>query len=374
MTEVIPIVMDNGSGTCKIGFAGEKTPRLIFPSVVGQSHNETYVVGAEALTNKEITSLKYPIQQGIITDWDNMEKIWDYAFHHKLTLSPNNEHHPVLLTEDPFNPKPNREKMFQIMFEKFNVPASYVSIPAVLSLYASGLTTGLVLDSGDDTTYVFPIFEGEPLYDASVCFEVAGRNITDALAARLAERGGHSFVTISQHEVVRDMKEKLCYVAFDYELEIKEDDIERSYMLPDGQVITVGNECFSAPEALFKPNLIGFESTSGIHEIIYNTIMKCDVDIHQDLYSQIVLAGGNTMLDGFADRLHMELSLLTPSSTKIEMIAPSDRMFSAWTGGSSLASLSTFENMWITAEEYQEFGASIIHRKCVFKKLFSDVY
>lgn len=188
---------------------------------------------------KDITSLKYPIQQGIITDWDNMEKIWDYAFHNKLNIAPNE--HPLLLTEDPFNPKPNREKMFQIMFEKFNVPASYLSIPAVLSLYASGLTTGLVLDSGDDITHVFPIFEGKPLPDASVRFKVAGRNITEALVTRLAERG-YSFVTTSQHEVVRDMKEKLCYVAFDYELEIKDDDIERSYMLPDGQVITVGDE------------------------------------------------------------------------------------------------------------------------------------
>lgn len=188
---------------------------------------------------KDITSLKYPIQQGIITDWDNMEKIWDYAFHNKLNIAPNE--HPLLLTEDPFNPKPNREKMFQIMFEKFNVPASYLSIPAVLSLYASGLTTGLVLDSGDDITHVFPIFEGKPLPDASVRFKVAGRNITEALVTRLAERG-YSFVTTSQHEVVRDMKEKLCFVAFDYELEIKDDDIERSYMLPDGQVITVGDE------------------------------------------------------------------------------------------------------------------------------------
>ncbi|CAL0318850.1 unnamed protein product [Lupinus luteus] len=221
--------------------------------------------------------------------------------------------------------------MTQIMFEKFNVPAMYVAIQAVLSLYASGRTTGIVLDSGDGVSYTVPVYE-----------------------------------------------EKLGYIALDYEQELEtsktSSSVDKSYELPNGNVITIGDERFRCSEVLFQPSMIGMEE-QGIHEIIYNSIMKCDVgsnhvdrnhfDLKKELYGNIVLSGGSTMLfHGIAHRMSKEICALAPCSMKIKVVAPPERKYSVWIGGSILASLSTFQQMWITKVEYDESGPSIVHRKC----------
>ncbi|VAH97428.1 unnamed protein product [Triticum turgidum subsp. durum] len=260
--DIQPLVCDNGTGMVKAGFAGDDAPRAVFPSIVGRPRHTGVMVGMgqkdayvgdEAQSKRGILTLKYPIEHGIVSNWDDMEKIWHHTFYNELRVAP--EEHPVLLTEAPLNPKANREKMTQIMFETFNAPAMYVAIQAVLSLYASGRTTGIVLDS--------------------------------------AER-----------EIVRDIKEKLAYVALDYEQELEtaksSSSVEKSYELPDGQVITIGAERFRCPEVLFQPSLIGMEAP-GIHETTYNSIMKCDVDIRKDLYGNIVLSGGTTISKGEYD-------------------------------------------------------------------------
>lgn len=349
--EVTAVVIDNGSGMCKAGFAGDDAPRSVFSTVVGRpkvpgimvglDQKEVYV-GDEAQTKRGVLRIEHPIEHGIVTNWDDVEKVWHHTLYSELKVSP--EEHPILMTEASLNPKNNREKMTQIMFEVFNVPCLYVSVQAVLALYASGRCTGVVLDSGDGVSHTVPIFEGYAIPHAIQKILLAGQDLTEYLKMILNERG-LKFTTPADMEIVRDIKETQTHVVNDFNEAMKEADethaCEKNYELPDGRKILIGNERFRCPEILFQPHLAG-HALEGVHKYCFDTVMKCDQDVRRDLFGNIILSGGSTLFEGMAERMWHEMHALAPTNNKIKVLAPPERKYSVWLGGSILASLSTF--------------------------------
>lgn len=425
-----PVVIDNGSGNLKAGFAGEEKPKSYASAIVGRPKYQKIMVGSmdssttgtttgtvltsssstfvgnSAQNNRGLLRLTYPIEHGIVTNWEDMELLWQSTY--TQDLKTNSEDHPLLITEAPLNPRANRDKMCQLLFEQFNVPCLYISIQAVLSLYASGRTTGVVVDSGDGVSHIVPVYEGFALPNSIKRMDIAGRDITETFAQQLRKLSGLALTSLSEFEIARMIKERCCYIAKD----VARDELlygssaaaaaaaasaaaattssssssanlsTDQYRLPDGRVIHVGPERFRAPEILFNPELIGDESP-GIHELTALAIAKTDLDLRPILYKHIILSGGNTLIRGFGDRMLNELKQLQEINTstsiwggrtmaaassstsykmKVKIYAPPERKYSTWIGGSILAGLSTFKKMWVTLLEYQE-NPDIIHKR-----------
>ncbi|RIA97220.1 actin-related protein [Glomus cerebriforme] len=363
-----PVVIDNGSGVIKAGFAGDDSPKCFFPSYVGRPKHVRIMAGAvegdvfigrKAQELRGLLKIKYPIEHGIVSDWDDMERIWKYIYEEELKTA--SEEHPVLLTEAPLNPRNNRELAAQMFFETFNVPALFASIQAVLSLYSSGRTTGIVLDSGDGVTHAVPVYEGFALPNAIRRVDIAGRDVTEYLQL-LLRKSGYKFTTTAEKEVVRIIKEKTCYVAPNPIKEEKETNGKYDdFTLPDGNVVKLGTERFKAPEILFNPELIGLEY-AGIHQVVVDSINRVDLDLRKALFANVVLSGGSTLYKDFGTRLLNEIRKLAVKDIKIKIYAPPERKYSTWIGGSILAGLSSFKKMWVSAEEFQE-DPEIIHKK-----------
>lgn len=370
--ELNAVVIDNGSGICKAGIAGDDVPKANFPSVIGRprfpqmtgAEGKDEFVGNDVIPKRGICNMTYPIEHGVVNNWDDMTKIWKHCYYNELRVEPAEQ--PVHLTEAPKNPTTNRETMMQIFFETFEVPAFYVSIQAVLALYASGRTTGLVFDAGDGVTHLVPVYEGFSLKHAVSRVNLAGRDLTTYMMEILQE-SNVKFASTGEFDIVRDIKEKKCYVALDYEAEMKafaeSNEKDVAYELPDGVIISFGNQQVRVPEVIFNPSIVG-KDFQGVHYTSWQTIQKCDIDVRRDLYENIILSGGTTMFPGIKDRLTMEVANLCPASVKVNVIANNERKYSVWIGGSVLSTLATFAQLWVTRSDYDECGAAVVHRKC----------
>ena len=349
------LVIDNGSSTIKCGFSGEEAPKSIFSNIISKS---TEKVGDESLDDNIS-----PIEHGIITNFDLMEKIWEHTFSRELKVP--QEERSILTSDSPLSPKINREKITQIMFEKFNVQGLFICIRPILSMYSLGKTSSLVLQSGDDVTQIVPINEGYFFPYSITKSNLGGKLVTNFLMDKLKENHEENlFNEIKKNSKI--IKEKLCRVSLNYEEELKDNNNnEIKYKLPDGKEVNLNKELFTCPELLFQPDLIGLE-IPGIHMQMYNSIMKCENDLRKDLYSNIILAGGNTLLNDFHERIRQEIECLAPSSLlpKLKVIAQNERKYLAWIGGALIAGLQTFQSNWVTHSEYQDAGPQIIHRKC----------
>uniref|UniRef100_A0A6B2L9C3 Actin n=1 Tax=Arcella intermedia TaxID=1963864 RepID=A0A6B2L9C3_9EUKA len=254
--------------------------------------------------------------------------------------------------------------MTQIMFETFNIPSLYIANQAVLGLYCSGRLTGIILDIGEGACHTVPIYEGHAIPHATNCLDFSGCDLTDYMVKMLNE-SGYPFSSSAEIQFACDIKESLGCVALDFDYEIQKGlAIQQEYRLPDGQVVYVGNERFRCGEALFQPSLIGSQCC-GVHESLYDSIRKCDFDISKYiLFGSVVLIGGSTLFPGIAERVQKELTALAPCSMRIKVVAPPERKYYSWIGGSVLGSLSTFPQIWIPKEEYEEIGPIIVHRRC----------
>lgn len=367
------LIVDIGSGVVKAGFSGEDGPRSVFSSVVGtpvmpgllvgMEQKERYV-GEEAISKLEIMNFSSPIKKGEIVDWDKYETLMHYIFYSELKVVP--EEMSILITESPLNPKENRAKLAETLFETFNVERIYIANSAMLGLYSYGKTSGIVLDSGFGITTSVPVYEGYPLPHASLKMTFGGENLSESLLSLIHHHIHKSYKGVKGRLLADDIKEKLGYVALNSEEEEKHylDHLgnETEYTLPDGSKLKLGAELFKHTESLFRPQI---EDQVSIPQFILSSLAKCDNDIESELKENICLTGGTTLLRGFADRLKNEL-LQNLNSDSFNLIYSQERQFSNWIGGSIVSSLNNFSYMWVSKQEYDETGSSLeaVDSKC----------
>jgi len=391
------VVCDNGTGFVKCGFAGSNFPAHVFPSLVGrpiiraasksasrQVSNgdkddfelKDIIIGEDASKYRSVLDVKYPMEEGIVRDWHDMTLLWDYTFYEKLKIDPRNCR--ILLTEPPMNPSSNRRKVFEVMFERYGFHSVHLATQAVLTLYAQGLVTGVVVDSGDGVTHICPVYDGYALPQLVKRINIAGRHITRHLTDRLLLRG-YAFNHSADFETVRMMKEKMCYVAYDTEQEkrlgTETTCLVENYTLPDGTVIKMGQERFEAPEVLFKPELVGVES-KGMADTLFDVIQGAGVDMRLELYKHIVLSGGSTMYPGLPSRLEKDLKERrdqylggkgseAAKKLKIRIEDPPRRKHMVFLGGAVLADIMKDKDQdakpfWVTKKMWEEQGHRIL--------------
>nr|QGN00923.1 Arp2D [Drosophila affinis] len=382
------IVCDTGTGSVKCGLAGSNLPAHIFPSIVGRPilramstcdmeglQVEDVMVGDEALKMRSMLRVAHPMENGMVLNWEDMCHVWDYTFGpKKLDIEPTNS--KILLAEPPMVPTRDREKTIELMFEKYGFDATYLASQAVLTLYSQGLMTGVVIDAGDGFAHICSVYEEAALPHLTKRLRVSGRDITRNLIRLLMQRG-YALTNSADFETVRLLKEKLCYIGYDIEQEqrLAEETtvLMESYKLPDGRIIKLGGERFEAPEAFFRPHLIGVEGP-GLAEMAFNVIQAADIDIRPQLFRHIVLSGGSTMFPGFPSRLENDMKKLylrrvlqsdseSLSKYKIRIQDPPTRKNMVFNGGSVLANVTMDrDDFWMSKEEYEEQGLKVLDK------------
>jgi len=384
MSAARTVVCDNGTGFVKCGFAGDNFPTAVFPAMVGRPilrYEESIgdvelkdiMVGDECAKLRHALEITYPLKNGVITSWEDMYHLWDYTWE-RLKINP--KECQIMLTEAPMNPLKNRQKMVEAMFEKYEFQGLQVSIQAILTLYAQGLMTGVVVDSGDGVTHVVPVYGGYSLPHLVQRLDLAGRDITNLLIKLMLLRG-YAFNRTADFETVRQIKEKFCYVGYDIALEkklaLETTVLVESYTLPDGREIKIGAERFEAAEALFNPILADKEG-KGMHELVFDTIQGADIDLRSELYKHIVLSGGTTMYPGLPSRLEKEIKDLYLQKVlkgnkerlknfKIKIEDPPRRKHMVFLGGAVYADImKDKDNFWIKKKDYDEIGLRVLEQ------------
>ncbi|KAG1662258.1 Actin-like protein 6A [Nymphon striatum] len=421
--EVGALVFDAGHYSFRVGYAGEDTPKAEIPSIVGVSQSTSssdpmetdskptnidkkyYIDTTNISVPREGMEMTTFLKDGMVEDWDILEKILDLTY--KKHIKSESHLHPVLMSEAPWNSRAKRELLTELMFEKYNIPAFYLVKNAVLAAFANGRSTGLVLDSGATHTSAIPVHDGYVMTQAIVKSPLAGDFVTaqcrqyfadknieivspymigskeivaEGVASKWTKKPNLPDVTPSYNnyltkEVIRDFQSTVLQVSDSpYEQEIVENTPTVHYEFPDGYNFDFASERFRIVEGLFDASTInnlksfsGTTMTLGAASVITTSVGMCDVDVRPSLYSSLILTGGNTLLQGYSERLNRDLSNKTPPSMRLKLICSggtTERRFGAWIGGSILASLGSFQQMWISKQEYDEVGKSQVDRKC----------
>ncbi|RNA45101.1 actin [Brachionus plicatilis] len=356
------LVLDCGSDSIKAGLSGDSEPSLLLSTNMALNKSHESKIGNIGQERRDILRLNCPINRGFITNWNDMEKIWSFVFD-EIKVDPDNQ--PIFLSESPCCSRSQRERITELMFEKFTVPSMSMQLQSVLSMLSTGLESGIIVECGDGLTQILPMFKNLAVSNAFARIELGGTDLSDYLFNLMNAKES----VIPNRNVSKEIKEKFCYVSTDIKNESKAPSEKLSacldYNLPDGKTLSISKERFLVPEALFDPSSIGF-LLPGIHQVCLKATKKCETNIQKSLFENIVVTGGTTLLPGFTERFQKEMKKIAPWRTSVKVTLHPKPKYSAWLGGSILTSLPNFENILIHKKDYDEFGSWVIQKKTNF--------
>ncbi|NXN39256.1 ACL7A protein, partial [Rhinoptilus africanus] len=357
--ETKAVVVDIGTGYFKCGFAGDPSPSHVVPSTVGKPPGEAGRKQKETFSGRDLQNSS-PIRRGVVVDWNCVQDTLECIFQREMKIRL--EDHAFLLSVPPLCSMADKERYAEMMFEGFHVPAIHIAYQSCLSMYFYGKTSAFVVESGHSASHVVPIYEGYVMRSITGKVDYAGLDITRYLM-KLLNESGNAF-TEHQLNIVQDIKEKCCYTSLNprKDMRLPVQNQQMDYELPDRHLITVDKERFLCAEALFNPALLGSQQP-GLLQLTRTCLQNCGGDIKKKMVKNILLCGGSTMMEGFADRFQMELARMCPSDNLVIAASP-QRKYSVWIGGSILASLHSFQDLWVYSSEYEEHGPYCIFNKC----------